>query len=324
MDNMLTDQLLLARKIYAQGILFFQHPLQPLDDCYQVVFQGDRYQGIVGPNTPHEQLVKVRKDDVIIRVYFESRIHSLTGTLSTKDRYKRIYEIPLEVTVSNLAYFATNYFQKKDPAKQAIDTFKARFEQYVTGVEYTRVQSLVIPFAQWNTAWETTGIQLKQSGKTMFRADPQYSDPDVEAAKLQEQIRKQQATLELEKTIQILQDKIEQERKEIQKDFERREKTKEQIYTICYNLRQVAAEEITAVLKERIHEGFENGHTSSKISDEYFALLGLFEDRTHIMLDKSIIAGMFAEGIPQNDDDPDTEDNGIEDTEDSIEYSEVE
>jgi hypothetical protein len=296
MENLLTDQLRLAQKQYAPGFLFFQQRLQPLPDCHQVVFQGDQLQGIVSPNAIREQQIKVRKDDVIIRIYLESRIYVLTGTLSTKDKYKRVYEIPLQLTVSDPGHLAETYFQKRDPAKQAIDTLKATFENYVAWIDYTKVQSLSIPFTQWNAYWQETGIRLEQSAKTMFREDPQYTDPYAERAKLQEQGRKQLETLEIERSIQLAQDKIQREREQMKKEFERQEKTKDQVYTICYNLRQVAAEEITTVLKERIHEGFESGRTPSQISGEYFALVSMFEDRTHIKIEQSIIAGMSVEG----------------------------
>jgi hypothetical protein len=324
MDNMLTDQLLLAQKKYASGFLFFQHRLQPLFDCHQVVFQGDRLQGIVSPDTIREQQIKVRKDDVIIRVFSEPRVYLLTGTLSTKDKYKRVYEIPLELTVSDLALFAENYFQKKDPAKQAIDLFKANFEHYATGIEYMRVQSLNISFAHWNVKWQETGVHLEQADKTMFREDPQYTDPNVERAKLQEQTQKQIEALEANKSVQFAQDKIQRAREQAQKEFDHQEKTKDQLYTICYNLRQVTAEEITAVLKERIHEGFESGRTPSQISGEYFALVSMFEDRTHIEVEKSIIAGMFVEGSLQDGDgDLDQESSDTEAAEEPIQHSNV-
>src|ERR1019366_4428076 len=153
---------------------------------------------------------------------------------------------------------------------------------------------------------------------------PQYTDPDAERAKHLEQVRKQLEILEAEKSIQLTQDRIQQEREVAQKAFERQEKTKEQLYTICYNLRQVAAEEITAVLKERIHEGFESGHTPSEISGEYFALVSIFEDRTHIEMEKSIIAGMFVEGsLHEHDVIPDQDDNDTKTVENVIQHSSV-
>jgi hypothetical protein len=317
-ENILTDQLLLARKIYAPGILFFRHRLQPLNDCYQVVFQGDQPEAVVGPNTRQEQAIKVRKNTIIIRTYFEPRLYSLTGTLSTKDKYKRIYEIPLAVSVSNPDRFAVNYFQKRDPAKQAIELLKDAFERYASRIEYNQIQTTVLPFPQWGSLWKETGIHLQQSGKRMFRADPQYNDPGADYIKLQEQVKMQRATLEAEKTIQLVQDVIQQERTQKQKDLERQEKTKDQIYMICYKLRQVAAEEITTVLKERIHEGFESGRTSSQISDEFFALVSIFEDRTHIDLENSIIAGMIAQGLSHNQTHPDQKNNEPETTPNTI------
>jgi hypothetical protein len=279
-------------------------------------------QGIVHPNAIREQQIKARKNDVIIRVYLEPRIYILTGTLSTKDKYKRVYEIPLQLTVSDPGQLAETYFQRRDPAKQAIDTFKATFESYATWIDYTRLQGLSIPFAQWNTRWQETGIRLEQSAKTMFREDPQYTDPYAERARLQEQIRKQLEALEMEQSVQAVQDKIRREREQVQKEFERQEKTKDQIYTICYNLRQVAAEEITTVLKERIHEGFESGRTPSQISGEYFALVSMFEDRTHIKIEQSIIAGMSVEGS-LDDGDANQKSNNTEASEDVTQHSKV-
>jgi len=69
------------------------------------------------------------------------------------------------------------------------------------------------------------------------------------------------------------------------------------LLTISSNLRQVAAEEISKVLKERILEGFVRGRKPGEISDEYFALVGIFEGKAHIDLDKSIITtGLLVDG----------------------------
>jgi hypothetical protein len=323
MDNILTDQLRLAQKNYAPGFLFFRHRLQSIFDCHQIVFQGDRPQGIVSPGALREQQIKVRKDDVIIRVFTEPRVYILTGTLSTKDKYKRVYEIPLELTVNDPALFAESYFQKKDPARRAIETFKESFERFAMSIEYTRVQSVNIPFAQWNVRWQETGIYLRQSDKTMFREDPQYTDPYAEKAKLQEQVEMQIYTLEANKSVQFTQDRIQREREQAQKEFEHQEKTKEQLYTICYDMRQVAAEEITTVLKERIHEGFESGRTPSQISEEYFALVSMFEDRMHITLEESIIAGISVEGSLQDSDDDLDQKDSIETAEEPIQPGSV-
>src|SRR6266849_7715615 len=113
-------------------------------------------------------------------------------------------------------------------------------------------------------------------------------------------MRNQEENLRAEDSIQLLQDNLKSVRdrtlqeeehrmQEKQRDFERQEKTKDQLYVISSNLRQVAAEEISKVLKERILEGFVRGRKPGEISDEYFALVGIFEGKAHIDLDKSII-----------------------------------
>jgi hypothetical protein len=318
MGNSMTDQLLLAKKTYAPGIFLFQYRLQATADTIQVVFRGDECRGVVKPNIQKGQGVKVRQGDIIIHVYVAPRSYVIAGTITTRDKYKRVYEIPVVLTASEPRKLARAYFQEKDPAKYALDALKQVFERHAYGFEYNKFQSMALPIDIWNlTEWDETGIYIEQNGKTTFRQDPRYNDLDTEFIKLQQEIKKQEKDLQAKQQITMLQDNLDRERGIAKTEFERQEKTKAQLYDICYNLRKVAAEEITAVLKERIHEGFERGKTASEISGEYFALLSIFEDAEHIRIENSIIAGMFVDGaLVQNDEkqDADTDADDLSDT----------
>lgn len=91
----------------------------------------------------------------------------------------------------------------------------------------------------------------------------------------EQQLQQLKDAIEAKRKVFLLEE--EQRRKVREKEFERQEKTRDQLYTISFNLRQAAAREITKVFHERIIEGFARGHDSTRISGEYFSLIGIFQ-----------------------------------------------
>jgi hypothetical protein len=311
-----TNQLRLAEKAPTPGFLIFGRTLKPIVDYSQVIFRGNECIGCVYPYPQTGRQVKIHNGDMVVRIYSNYRMYTLTGTIATKDRYKRIYEIPLELIVNDPIAVGQAYLEAKDPAKDVIYSIKYTFEKYASELEHNKIPNM-LPLAGWTIArLNETGILVEQKEKATFREDPYYT---------------RQETLNIEANLQDLQDQLKRIREIAQKEYERRElavqkvyerqelskqreaereeKTKDQIYDICYNLRQAAAEEITAALKERIHENFERGGTPIEISDQYFALISIFDDKTHIALDKSIIAGMYVDSrlVNEENDDEDEE-----------------
>ncbi len=117
--NSLTEQLRLLEKMYITEFSFFARTLQPHVDYYQVAFQeGKRPLGIVGLRPQSGRQVKVRQGDVVIRVFCKPCEYTLTGTIATKDHYRRVYEAQLQLKVSNPERVATMYQQGSDPARQ--------------------------------------------------------------------------------------------------------------------------------------------------------------------------------------------------------------
>jgi hypothetical protein len=146
-------------------------------------------------------------------------------------------------------------------------------------------------------------IRIKLFDKVMFRIDPAYAERAQALAEMHlraEKVRLEQAMQEEQEQARRASEatakEAERKEKEQQSDFERREKTKDQLYQICYDLRQVAADDIKEALHARIQESFACGFTPSQISGEYFALLGIFQDTMHVTIDRWIVSGEYING----------------------------
>src|SRR5258708_4092785 len=174
MSNTITDQLGIAEKIYAPGFLRFAYPLKAIPYCDQVVFQDGNI-SLVDPQG--EPQVKIRKGDIIIRVYRNACSYQLIGTMATKDNYIRAYEIPIEITVSDPIRFAHSYFREEDPTKQAINALKQAFERYARKIEHNKIPEVELSFGNWSRAHlEQLGVHIEQKGKTRFREDPFHTE----------------------------------------------------------------------------------------------------------------------------------------------------
>lgn len=296
MANEITNQLGIARKTYARGFLRFAHILKALPAEDQIVFQDGVLVGLVDP--VNEQEVKVRAGDLIICISRNVHVYTLTGAVVTKDNRIRTYEFQIDITVNAPLRFVSAYAREEDPIGQAIQTLKKVFEETAQGYEYSQLLKLTLDWGAWSeVALTSIGIHVEQRGQILFRMDAY----DAERSRRERVWKYQEQKLREEQQLQQLKDTIEAERKVLlleeeqrlkarEKEFERQEKTRDQLYTISFNLRQAAAEEITKVLHERIIEGFAMGHDSTRISGEYFSLIGIFQGQEkHTDVDAKVI-----------------------------------
>ncbi len=274
----LTDQLRLVEKTDVKTFFLFARSLVAHSDYYQIVFRKNEGSfDKVDPYTPPLRPVKVRQGDTILHIYTAPRDYSLTGIIVTKDHYRREYELVLQLTVSDPERIAFAYVNGEDPARQTINTIKYAFENYASSMEHQKIPGF-LPVDNWILInLPDIGLKVEQKEILTFHEDPHFIQ--------QEMLQKEATIQDLQKEIQIRQDLA-------QKKLEHQKQTIEHLYTICHNLRQAAADEITGILRERIREGFERGYTTTQISDEFFALLRIFGDETHTSLEDDIIASM--------------------------------
>ncbi len=284
MGNMMTDQLYLATKEDRANNFLFVRLLKPLVGWSQVVFRGALPLGVIDPSDATHSLslssrssIIAWKSDTVILVYRGPRSCTLTGTISTKDSYKRSYEIPLTLVVANPSSVAKAYRQEKDPANQAIDQVKSWFENRASRYNHDQIIHWDPPFEECNISWlKDIGIKIQPNGKPTFREDRHYS----ELARIRQE---------------KLQKRYEYDKKAMEGDFARQEETKNQIHKICSDLLQVVADGMKETLKERVHEGFERGYMTSEIWDELFTILyAIGDDDQPVNLEKRIGAHMEA------------------------------
>ena len=294
MSNELTNQLTIARQeIVGPSFLSFLlggTEKKPVAGWSQVVFHRDRPVEEIPPINAgsslivHTTTVRVREGDVIVYVYTGSRTYHLTGTVSTKDGYNRLYEIELSLCVNNALPLAKAYCQEKDPVWEAINRVQSLFQDYASYYSHDELLSSDAPFEEWNTKWlGKLGIAIRPRSKAMFREDPHYS----ELARIRQANKELKEKYEQEKA----QKEYECEKNTIERDFARREEVKNQVHKICSDLLQAVADEMKETLRERVREGFEKGSLTSEIWDElYTVLYALGDDDRQFNLEQRIVA----------------------------------
>ncbi len=297
MSNEWTNQLNIAKQeVVGPSFLsfLFARTQKPVVGWSQVIFHRNQFIEEIPPAnasnplaTQNTTAVIVREGDVIVSVYRGSRLYDLTGTVSTKDKYQRLYDISLSLEVHHPIPAAKEYYQEKDPAGKAITQVKSWFEEAVQSYNHDQFPNLPPLFDKWNNWLKPLGIAIQPEGKTRFSEDPYYSE--LARIELEKEIKRMQEEIkyEQEKLLKVYENK----KKEIERDFARREEVKDQIHKICSELLQVAADEIKDTLRERVHEGFEKGYLTSQIWDElYTVLYAIGDDERQINLEQRIMA----------------------------------
>jgi hypothetical protein len=221
-------------------------------------------------STQNLAAVKVREGDVVLYVYRGLRAYHLAGTVSTKDNYKRVYEIDLLLEVKHALPLARMYYREEDPVREALSEVKLWFEWEARSVEYNRLPGWGPEFDRWNADWLSHyGIAIRPNNKALFREDPHFSD--------------------------IERVKNEFARKTLERNFARQEEIRDQIHRICSDMLQVAANEMKDTLQERVREGFEKGQLTSEIWDDLYKVISAIgDDDRQIKLEQQMTAQVEA------------------------------
>ncbi|MGH2496781.1 MAG: hypothetical protein ACRDIV_18925 [Ktedonobacteraceae bacterium] len=298
MFNQMTDRLRLVEVEIFMGFPAFNHTLHVIDSVSQEVFRGDGYIGFVRKDTARargvEQL-KVRRGDAIYKVNLIPQPSSFTGTLSTRDKYRCTYDMPINLIVSSPFLFLQEYRRSSDPVRSAVEQFKRWYENHATNFDHDQIASISLPVENWNVVLNRyTGLQITQRGNPVVRKDPKrveeftiQHDKNLKIAVLRAEAAVQQVEDELRCEQESKQNDYKQQEEDKQKTFEREQKTKEHMYLLRKKFRDAAANELTAILQERIRESFERGRTIGEISGEYFMLMDTFREALHLDVENS-------------------------------------
>lgn len=290
MPNLVTDRLKLVNVEPFRGIPLINNlistSLTPSANINQEVFRGNIHLGTVYPLADQhihqaESEIKVYNGDIIYRVTMLPQPDTIVGTLSTKDKYKRIYELPIQLIVSNSHKFVEEYQIANGPADVAIRTFKSWFEKHAQNFNHDQIIGLQLPTDNWNETLSLYyGIRIVQDAKPTFREDPARTELLATRFELQNRLaslEKEAKLREFEFEMKCIEESQQNEyqREELAKKntFDRQEETKKHIYSLRKKFRDAAANELISILKECIREGYERDKPMEEISSEYISLM---------------------------------------------------
>ncbi len=207
-----------------------------------------------GPKSVQKpEQMRVYNGDVIYKIDVRPHSIPIVGSFKTKDNYVPIYDITLDLVVNDPVLFAKGYSLGKDPVHLAIERFKTAFLDYAAKTEHDKLNVLRPPDIAWNEGLSNhTGMMIHQISQWRLREDPKR----LETAEIEQ---------DAVKNTLLVRTKAETKKLEL-------------MYQLHSQLSNTAAQELKAILQERIRDAFESGKPVSKVAEETLKLLNaLFE-----------------------------------------------
>ena len=121
--------------------------------------------------------MRVYNGDVIYKIDMRPHSIPIVGSFKTKDNYVRIYDITLDLVVSDPVLFAKGYSLGKDPVHLAIEIFKTAFLRYVAKTEHDKLKVLRQPDTEWNDRLsQDIGMKIAQISQSTIRDVPEREE----------------------------------------------------------------------------------------------------------------------------------------------------
>ncbi len=298
MYNQMTDRFGLIQTEIVKAAPLFGRTISAMDGYSLEVFHGQipigsvRTRGSVpASNTGREfEKMRVNNGHIIYKVKIVRVPVPIVGSLITRDKYVRIYDITVDLVVSNPVLFVQGYQLGKDPIKLAIEKFKSSLqEEYASRTEHDKLVGFSRPRDVWNNDLHVDiGVMIMQISWHNLREDPKRD----EAASIQREAENKKKSITTQDEIQKLEDTFERERdtlkrehergeKRRQNEFEREEKMLRHVHDLHYRLRETAAQELTDILRERIRYTFERDGSINEVAEDSLKLLNAFHESLH-------------------------------------------
>jgi hypothetical protein len=310
MYNPVTDRYGLVQSEIVRALPVFGHRISAVDGYSLEVFRGEIHRGSVRTriarstsNKPVQK--KVYNGNVIFKVSLVSCSVQVVGNLTTKDNYVRMYDVTIDLIVSDPLLFLNRYRLSKDPMNLAIERFKSTFQRYASQREYNNLFNFKRPVDAWNDSLcEYSGMKLVQISQWDLRDDSKR----LEMAAIQQDAEKNKLSIKLKAEIQKLEDEHERERdvlkrehergeKRKQNEFEREEEMLQHMHDLHYRLRETAAQELTDILRERIRYTFERDGSINEVAEDSLKLLNAFHESLH---KGSVVDSTLSNGSSEN------------------------
>lgn len=192
--------------------------------------------------------MRVYNGDVIYKIDMRSHSIPIVGSFKTKDNYVPIYDIALDLVVNDPVLFAKGYSLGRDPVHLAIEHFKTAFLGYAAKTEHDKLNVLRPPEIAWNDGLSNdTGMMIHQISQWRLREDPKR----LETAEIEQ---------DAVKNTLLVMAKAETKKLEL-------------MYQLHSQLSNTAAQELKAILQERIRDAFESGKPVGEVAEETLELL---------------------------------------------------
>jgi len=205
------------------------------------------------------QQMRVCNGDVIYKIDMRPHSIPIVGSFKTKDNYVRIYDLTLDLVVSDSVLFAKGYSLGKDPVHLAIESFKTAFLVYAAKTEHDKLNVKRPPDIAWNNGLsKDTGMMIHQISQWSLRED---------------QKRLETAEIEQDAVKNTLLVRMKAETKKLEEQFDRERNALQHMYQLHSQLSNTAAQELKAILQERIRDSFESGKPISEVAEETLKLL---------------------------------------------------
>jgi hypothetical protein len=298
MYNQVTDRFGLVQTELVKAVPMFGRTISAIENYSLEVFHGEHHRGSVpkrgfgfaNNNRQESQKMKVYNGDIIFWVNLVSQPVSISGSFMTKDKYIRIYDITIDLVISDPALFTQGYRLGKDPVNIAIEKFKSSLEGYASSTEHDKL----VPIKQIADKWNNnlcagTGMKIMQVSYWSLRDDPKRA----EMFTILQEAEKNKASITTQAEVQKLKDKLERERDAEQRDFEREQEARQHMHQLHIRLRETAALEITDILRERIRDTFERNGSIHEVAEDSMKLLNAFHESLHrgSVVDSTLMSG---------------------------------
>ncbi len=263
MYNQFTDRYRFVEVEVIKSVPFWGRRILAKEGYSQQLFKNKEYECTLRPyNTKSESkplAMRVYNGDAIYKI--DLRPHSIpfVGSFKTKDNFVRIYDFTLVLIVSNPVIFARGYSVGQDPVFLAMDAIHQALVKFGEEHEHDQLSKLVQPALDWNNFLaDETGVRVEKITKWILHEDMKR----LKTAEIEQDTDKIKLLVQREAETKILRERSERERAALQ-----------HMYQLHHLLSTTAANELKAILQERIRDAFESGETIDKVARETMDLL---------------------------------------------------
>ncbi len=359
MANPITNRLRLVETIHFDGlpllgfikVPWFDQVVPVMEGVNQEVFRGEDHIGSVYPSNGQAEnagnafmpLVKARRGDLIYRVSLTPQPYDLTGVITTKDGYRRVYQVRLELLVKNSSRCLERYRDSEDPAALAIGQFKVAFERFVSRYAHDEVDHMRLAFDGLNNQLsDYCGIIIERSNysshtdlrreqeleiqqKTELKKREVMAEVEAKMFELRQRAELKKEELATDAEVKELEEKIRMKRESLQKQFDRDEKVKQSDFARAEKMKHhlnearikllsMTVNDLTAINSERIRDAFDSNASVRAVLEDSLKLLGVFSGsnrKSEEVVDSNLLNGDRAVNAEEGESGPDATINSL-------------